>query len=252
MLDPASGLTIAKAVLPLVSFLGRPLAGDEKTMVERSFKSAIKAERRRRQLASRNGWLGQTLQRAWNGAKEQTIERSDLRDEKDLAKFLAETWASASVERALRQNSDAEGSAEGDTSTALPKTWPAALVYFLQNAALEGTAEPAGGMGDKQAEARRSAWRRVMVTSEAVDEEEAKKWATRVAHRVRAYWREKPALHPLIAQLEFDSRQGLVEVIALSSRDVARSLQLLVVLTLPAILLGGGGMTLLVLYIDKG
>jgi hypothetical protein len=247
----------SKAVLPLVSLLGRQLSGDEERMVRRSFQIAIRDEREQ-QLLHQTRRLKRTRKRL-RRVKEQVTPsgRSDRRDEKELAQWLAQTWAAASVEDALGLNTDPSPAAEGARpSEKLPQTWSAALIYFLKSAALEGVAdEPPSAADDEQAEAwhkRRGAWGRVLLRSSAIDDALAEDWAGKIANRVVRYWRGKPALHALIAQLNYDSRQGLVQAIALSGQDVARSLRRLVAATMPTILIGGGGMALIVLYVDKG
>jgi hypothetical protein len=262
----------AKAIRPLASALGRKLEGDEQKLVGRSFFKAIKKAGEERQLqTSEEGRLKRAGKKVKASIKNASRSldpkrRDERREERDLASWIARTWAAADIESTAakvdREKAPKSASDPGRDAPP-PRGWSPAMVYFLTQAAYEGAGNyPGAASADRDPTAskqkedawqkRQQAWHRILGVEDPVDEAAAKAWATQVASLVQKAWRANPRLHGLIAQLNFDSQQGLVQAIALSGQDIARSLKRMAAVTLPLGLLGGGGIALLVLFVDKG
>jgi hypothetical protein len=260
--DPLTiGVPIAKgAIGPLAGVLGRTISGDEEKMVRRSFRQAMREVREER--AARSDGLekprlrdkalnaGKKAGRATKRVATPTGQRQ-LASDRAVARWLAQTWATVSSEEAASRDKGGDGD-----RTKPPPDWFAALVEFLEKVALEGAGVAAGSDGSDGAdpEARekaRAIWVDVLGSKE-LTAEDVGDWALQVATKVEISWRENERLHGLISQLNHDSRQGLIEAIAFSAKDVAKSLRRLVAVTVPATLAGGAGIVLLVLFVDKG
>lgn len=259
MVDPLIGAPIvARAAIPLASLLGRAISGDEKKLICRSFEKAMRRVREEGGLAGSatpekrrlRGKVAAAAKRTRKAAQRVGTPTGwhERASDKAVAHWLAETWAAVSSKKAASRQGD------GDQINSR-RDWFPALVDFLATVAREGVAsvEPT-----KQAdhadngEARKAAHEMWIDVLGKEGQKDVRKWALQVAARVKTSWRETKGLHGLLAQLNHDSSQGSIEAIAFAAQDVAQSLSRLVTVTVPATLVGGGGIVLLVLFVDKG
>jgi hypothetical protein len=79
----------------------------------------------------------------------------------------------------------------------------------------------------------------------------AAEWSGFLATQVVRLWREKPKLARVVAQLNAESGMGPQQALLLASREISRNLRW-IAFSATALALLGGGITLLVLFLDKG
>jgi hypothetical protein len=122
--------------------------------------------------------------------------------------------------------------------------WTEELLKFLEEAASQGID------GENDRERRDWLWVVCGTRKKKAASEDVKTWATLASRKVAAKWREHlPALVTHFHQEgEHEAMRNLVE----SSREIAQNTLRLLTIGIPTLLLGGGAITLLVLYIDKG
>jgi hypothetical protein len=69
-------------------------------------------------------------------------------------------------------------------------------------------------------------------------------------HKVAARWRE--SLPWLVAHFRHEAERESMRTLIESSREIAENTLLWLTVGIPAVLLGGGAVALLVLFVDKG
>jgi hypothetical protein len=246
----AIGVAAAK---PLASAIGGKLRKNESDLIRASFLESIAEIRReQRRLDSGTDDQGSFLRRNQDkiASTLPTVGSGQGPDEallidglkhsaemrrvaKQLTRSLQEAWVDL-------PNPDSSGEKEAE-----PIAWGQALLKFLGEAAAQGID------GNSVRERRDWLWVVCGVRGpEVASSENVEVWATLMTGKVTTKWRER--LPALVAHFrhegEFEAMRNLVE----SSREIAQNTFLLLTVGIPTVLLGGGAITLLILYIDKG
>lgn len=232
--------------MPLAAYLGRKLSDGEVARIQQSFEDAL----RRTQLSAEElfaqdrGGASRVLREA-RRFRPPPLRRNKRRKRGEERKEKKE--ADAAFERvATRLTEGWRGAAETSAKHSPSETssWQVALRQYLEAAARDGME------GDSEG----SQWRLVVAgdRSRRPEPEEIERWAGRVASETVKSWRRDPMLRELVSQLNYESGFEVAEALVLSSRDIARSIRWAVFLAIPALLLGGGGVALLVVLIAGG
>ena len=125
-----------------------------------------------------------------------------------------------------------------------PRPWPEALLGFLREAAGQGV------VGNGRRERRDWSWVLCGVGGKEPSTEDIGRWADQMRHKVAAKWREK--LPWLVAHFHHGAERESMRTLIESSRVIAQNTLRWLTVGIPAVLLGGGAVALLVLFIDKG
>lgn len=154
-----------------------------------------------------------------NGAKEAF---------KTVSSLLTKAWADGSLAESRWLDEQAQG------------TW----IWFLEEC-LRGTA--------KQHRMER-VWRYVVGgdSEKSLDDSVISRWAQEMAREIMGRWTRDPQLRIVAAQLNLESGLGLQGALVAVSREISARLLWIALSVAAMTLLGGGGIALLVLLIDKG
>jgi hypothetical protein len=143
-----------------------------------------------------------------------------------VADDLTEAWMEESAKSVLRSGS-----------------WISTLEECVRQTALKRAAEGHGS----------PAWKLVTCPGEHGSQTPTlKRWAAEITRQVVGYWSKDKRLSVLVAQLNAESGLGLQQAVATSSRQISKSLRRIAAAVTAMTLLGGGGIALLVLFLDKG
>lgn len=235
----------------LATTIGGKLRKNEKELVEASFKEAIFQVRREQRRVAQGeeadaGLLKRNLEKVVDlppvGGAEGPDEAGvtdglkHLFSAKRIAKQLTTSLYAAFVDP---PSSDLTDRPNDDSNP-----WHEALVGFLREAAQDG----AGGKGKKE----RGDWSWVLcgVGDKEPSVDDFRRWADEMAGKVAAKWREK--IPWLVSHIRHGAEHEAMRTLVETSREIARNTLLWFWVGIPVLLLGGGGVALLVLFIDKG
>jgi hypothetical protein len=269
MSEPSGGLGIANTVTGhIVSAIARRLEAGDRERIRRYFALALEwapLDEHERSARERSGggkvaskakripkWIARRIPRPWNSGKEEGRK----------AEALARDTAGQAVERCAIELEDEWNKVTLKTLTGGDAMNGAGDGYWLASlqACIEQTATERLDPGD----ARHLHWRWILPALREKESEAdlIQRWARLVCGQVVVLWDADPHLRRLIARLDFETGLGLQQAMLRSSRqnaaeqlsrrqDVAEQLRT----ALPSkalTLAGGGGVALLVLFIDKG
>lgn len=129
-----------------------------------------------------------------------------------------------------------------------PERWSASLQGYLRDSAL------AGLRGEDDAGA--NAWRHVVCggpePAEVGDDSRLGQWVGAVAEELTFSWSRDERLEGFIDRIDFDTKYRLQQDLVHANEAIAKAVRNLTTLGVPLLLLGGGGVTLLILFVDKG
>lgn len=262
-----------RAAAPLASYLGHRLEGDEREKVEAGFVEAMRRNRileeaprspgarwPKKKYEQAKGKLAKVryafpLSKKDRGAGTSGKEKSSRRGSyKEYAQIVAQQLTDAWRAAPIRVTADEPGQPEPEDFR-LKEHWTRKLLYLLFEAATDavsGNLEDSDLSEEDKARLVR-AWRYVVTgdPEHTPSDLEISQWSEAIALSVVPIWR-KAGLGEMLKQLNFDSHHGLMTVLAASSQDIAVSLKRFACWAIPTLLIGGGAVALLVLYIDKG
>jgi hypothetical protein len=119
--------------------------------------------------------------------------------------------------------------------------------------ALEACVRRAAWEHSRETQANHLAWRRAITGGEqAPDEARIREWAGEISSQVVTYWGRDKRLGAIVAQFNAESGLGLQQALVVSSRGISRSLWWIATAVTAMTLVGGGGIALLVLFLDRG
>jgi hypothetical protein len=240
---------------PSIRFVRETLEPGAREQIQRSFAQALEwgraseAERiassksRARRTARKAGsGLGRAGKKVWSRRRpsawqQHNAEVADVKKVRSAiargAAELTRAWTEGSVEPASGRNGESEA-------------WTAVLRRCVESTARKGI-----NASDRDSA---ESWRYLVTgdwdqnpTTPAIRE-----WAKKIVKQVVMAWKSRPKLASVVAQLNAENGLGLQEALALSSKRIARSLWWIALSTATLAVVGGGGIALLVLFIDKG
>jgi hypothetical protein len=259
MTDPLIPLIVG-AAKPLAAYLGAQLEDDEREAIERAFAKAVAAEcglaeaernpRPTNKVSRARRWLGEKITARPTELGEREAKRSKKeRKQRDrsavvVAQVLGAGWQAASP--------------PGPASDGQPpRQWEPALRNYVEVVACKAIE----GVDDTKC----LAWSHA-VTGEyeiarpdgtkgrttANLEEACADWAARIVARVKLRWFFDNRFAVMLRQMNFEDGYALAEKLVGANREIANRLWRLVTVGIPLLLLGGGAVALLVLFVDKG
>jgi hypothetical protein len=226
----------------------RQLEPNDHGRIERHFAKALESRclLRREEIGQRKGGLRKSANRARTGLS---------RGSKAVRRFIqggrkAERpieWGEgdrAAMKVVAEQLTDAWFERSADAVSPTSETWTSALESCLKDAA---TSESTDGSRDCRA------WRYVITRSDAEPTlTEIDDWAAAVSSEVIRRWGNDRHLKNVVAQLNAESGLGLQQALVASSQGITRSLWQIALAIASLSVVGGGGIALLVLFVDKG
>jgi hypothetical protein len=252
-----TGLAVAKAGstvgAPVIGLVMRQLEDGEREQIRKSFAQALAwslANEEERAATSKGGshrvrrGLGSELRRLGKrgmGVRSKTREHRRAEAARDNRARGAIVLGAEVLTRAWTQ-----GFAQFRTG----RTEEAADWIVMLRACIEKTARS----GALATSGNRAEWRYLIKGKwdQAPTNPEILEWSGLVATEVVSLWRERPKLAGVIAQLNAESGLGVQQALLLASREVSRSVRWIALSVTSLAILGGGGVTLLVLFLDKG
>lgn len=243
MVDPVSPIAAAAAGR-FVAYLGGELQASDWERLRGSFVRAVElplaADSEVGSLRKRRGRLAREVTRGAKNFGRRVFTREGTRETR--AEKAARKRRREPVERVVDDligYLESAVAAGDEPKPGPPERWSAVARAYFEETARAGLEDEDG--------ARRDAWQVVVGGSDQVAS-----WASTVAGNLKLDWILDESLEGFVDQLNADDEFLLTHALVTAGRDVADGVRLLLFVGLPALLLGGGGVALLVLFIDKG
>jgi hypothetical protein len=235
-----------------MSYLGRKLADREPEHVRKAFlealteltltpKARVAQARRGPRRVVRGAAAGARRTRKAVVSVVSKGKREERRFEKQERTFKHHATAHVAEELTSGwiEASPAIGSGSGEASN-----WRVALRAYIRTSAVSGL------KGEHEAR-----WRYVVTATIDGDLPRAKaidQWSGRLTDLVIQRWLQNEELRPLVADLNYQSGYQLDHALVVASQEISHTLRRMATRLVPLTVVSGGGVLLVVLFLDKG